>query len=251
MSLIQTTMLGALAGFTIFLGLPVARLKAVTRERLAFLNAVAIGILFFLFVDIVENAVEPINDGLTDHASNVWIMALALVSGIAIGLLSLVYFTQRTRRSRPQSTQRVALAIAAGIGLHNFAEGLAIGSSAQTGAITLAVLLIVGFGIHNATEGFGIAGPLAGQPVSWSFLGLSGLIAGGPTFLGTLVGYRFTSQTISVLFLALASGAIMYVIGELFAVGRKLESPTWNGWGLAVGLLAGVFTEVLLTAVGA
>src|SRR6185312_7566210 len=129
-----------------------------------------------------------------------------------------------TRRGRAQTSKRVALAIAVGIGLHNFAEGLAIGSSAQAGAISLAVLLIVGFGVHNATEGFGIAGPLAGQPVSWGFLGLSGLIAGGPTFLGTLVGYRFTSQTISILFLALASGAIMYVIGELFAVGRKLES---------------------------
>ncbi len=251
MSLIQTTILGALAGMTIFLGLPIARLRSVSRARLAFLNAVAIGVLMFLFVDIVEHAVEPLNDDLSAHSADVWAMALALVAGVIIGSLGLVYYTQRTRRRRPETAQRVALVIAIGIGLHNFAEGLAIGSSAQSGAISLAVLLIVGFGIHNATEGFGIAGPLAGQPVSWSFLGIAGLIAGGPTFLGTLIGYRFTSETLSVLFLALASGAIMYVIGELFAVGRKLEMPTWNGWGLTIGLLAGVFTEVLLTAVGA
>ena len=251
MSLLQTGVLGALAGFTIFLGLPIARFRSVSRERLAFLNAVAIGILFFLFVDILEHAVEPLNEELAAHAPSVWGMALALVAGIAIGLMGLVYYTQRARRNRPETAQRVALVIAMGIGLHNFAEGLAIGSSAQSGAISLAVLLIVGFGIHNATEGFGIAGPLAGQSVSWRFLGVSGLVAGGPTFIGTLIGYRFTSETLSVLFLALASGAIMYVIGELFAVGRKLETPTWNAWGLTVGLLAGVFTEVLLTAVGA
>ncbi len=251
MSLFQTGVLGALAGLTIFLGLPVARFKFVSRARLAFLNAVAIGILFFLFVDILEHAVEPLNEDLAAHASNIWGMAIALVAGVALGLMGLVYYTQRTRRNRPETAQRVALVIAIGIGLHNFAEGLAIGSSAQSGAISLAVLLIIGFGLHNATEGFGIAGPLAGQPVSWRFLGVSGLIAGGPTFVGTMIGYRFTSETLSVLFLALASGAIMYVIGELFAVGRKLETPTWNAWGLTVGLLAGVFTEVLLTAVGA
>lgn len=251
MSLFQTGVLGALAGLTIFLGLPIARFKSVSRGRIAFLNAIAIGILFFLFVDILEHAVEPLNEELASRAVSVWGTAAALVAGVAIGMLGLVYYAQRARRHRPETAQRVALVIAIGIGLHNFAEGLAIGSSAQSGAISLAVLLIVGFGIHNATEGFGIAGPLAGQPVSWRFLGLAGLIAGGPTFLGTLIGYRFTSETLSVLFLALASGAIMYVIGELFAVGRKFETPTWNAWGLTVGLLAGVFTELLLTAVGA
>ncbi|AEK45136.1 hypothetical protein [Amycolatopsis mediterranei] len=52
------------------------------------------------------------------------------------------------------------MTIAAGIGLHNFAEGLAIGSSAAAGDLSLALLLVIGFGLHDATEGFGIA---AGQ----------------------------------------------------------------------------------------
>ena len=113
------------------------------------------------------------------------------------------------------------------------------------------MLLIIGFGLHNATEGFGIAAPLAGQPVSWRFLGLAGLLGGGPTFLGTLIGYRFSAAPVSVAFLALASGAILYVIGELLAAGRKLGAPTWQGWGLTIGLLAGVVTDVLLTVLGA
>lgn len=105
--------------------------------------------------------------------------------------------------------------IASGIGLHNFAEGLAIGNSAATGELSLAVLLVIGFALHNATEGgFGIVAPLTGgQRPSWGgFLALlGGLVGGGPTFVGTLVGQRFVSEEVSVAFLGLAAGSILYV----------------------------------------
>jgi zinc transporter, ZIP family len=81
----------------------------------------------------------------------------------------------------------LALIIAVGIGRHDFSEGLAIGLSAASGALALATLLIISFALHNMPEGFGIAGPLSGQRVSWPFVLLLGLIAGGPTFLGTVV----------------------------------------------------------------
>src|SRR5207237_1969802 len=79
---------------------------------------------------------------------------------------------------------RTGLTIAAAIGVHNFAEGLAIGVSARAGAISLATVLIIGFALHNATEGFGIVGPLGDIKPSWRWIGLAGLIGGGPTFLG-------------------------------------------------------------------
>ena len=84
------------------------------------------------------------------------------------------------------------MTIAVAIGLHNFAEGLAIGVSAQAGEIGLATVLIIGFALHNATEGFGIVGPLGGVRPSWRWLGLAGLVGGGPTFLGAMVGYQVT-----------------------------------------------------------
>src|SRR5438477_140416 len=94
-------------------------------------------------------------------------------------------------RSRALQTGMV---IAVAIGLHNFAEGLAIGVSAKVGAISLATVLIIGFGLHNATEGFGIVGPLGGARPSWSWLACAGLIGGAPTFLGTVVGYQVASS---------------------------------------------------------
>ncbi len=111
---------------------------------------------------------------------------------------------------------RTGLTIAVAIGLHNFAEGLAIGVSAKAGAIGLATVLIIGFGLHNATEGFGIVGPLGGVRPSWGWLGLAGLIGGGPTFLGTLVGYQVHSPALELAFYALAGGAILYVVGEIW-----------------------------------
>jgi zinc transporter ZupT len=41
--------------------------------------------------------------------------------------------------------------IAFGIGVHNFGEGLAIGSAYAAGEIALGALLLLGFTIHNTT----------------------------------------------------------------------------------------------------
>ena len=77
-----------------------------------------------------------------------------------------------------------------------------------------------------------------------------GLIGGGPNFIGTIIGYTFASPEVSVLFLSLAAGALVFVIGELFAAGRKLTSPLWNGWGIGVGFFAGLLTDLLLVSFG-
>src|SRR5262249_21628 len=118
--------------------------------------------------------------------------------------------------------------------------------------IGLATILIIGFALHNMTEGFGIAAPLtAGERPSWRFLGLAGLIAGEPTFLGTIVGYSVYSEPLFVLFLALAAGSIFYVISELLHVGRRFEMRTVVMWGIILGFFIGFITDLILTLAGA
>jgi ZIP family zinc transporter len=251
MSFTETAILGSIAGLTIFLGLPLARVRLVAPKHVAFLNALAIGILLFLFVDIVEHAIGPVEDAIrVDRAALPLLLAL-LVGGFAIGLLSLVYYMRRVSVGPGFTATHLAIVIAIGMGLHNFSEGLAIGSSAQRSELTLAFTLVVGFGLHNVTEAFGIAAPLAGKRPSWALLGGVGIIGGGPNIVGTMVGYTFSSPAVSILFLSLAAGAVVFVVGELFAAGRKLSSPLWNGWGIGVGFLAGLLTDFILIAVGA
>jgi ZIP family zinc transporter len=246
----QTVILGGLAGLTIFLGLPVARLRLASRQYLSLLNAFAIGILLFLFIEVMEHAVAPVEEALEEGEPGFLLLLLIVAVGFGAGLLSLVYYAQRFVRGE-ESARRLAVLIAAGIGLHNFSEGLAIGSSARAGAMALALTLVVGFALHNATEGFGIAAPLASEKyVGWGFLAVCALIAGGPTFLGTMVGFTWTSELLSVLFLALSGGAIIYVVNELFGAGRKLGAPAWAGWGITAGILLGFITEFILEALG-
>lgn len=272
MDFASTFILAAIAGFTIYLGLPVARLANPPRSLQAFLNALATGILVFLLYGIIAKASEPIESALSaaQKGENSDFLALLVLFalGLGIGMLSLVFFERRLiSRAREQATMahdaegapgsastpfQLSIMIAVGIGLHNFSEGLAIGQASRSGAIALATILIVGFGLHNATEGFGIAAPLtlATRP-TWRFLLLVGLIGGGPTFVGSILGYSVQSEPVFVLCLALAAGSIFYVIGELLNVGRRFHLREMVMAGIFLGFLAGYCTDLVLTWAGA
>ena len=275
MSTGQTLLLGAIAGLTIFLGLPMARMPGVSPQLKAFLTATATGILLFLFWDVLSEAIEPVEHALDVRAWGRFsgVSAIAL-GGFVVGLMSLVYYdgwmkarqrramlgpgaasaAEFARHHRPglSAAQWLSVFIATGIGLHNFSEGLAIGQSAARDLKSLALVLVIGFGLHNATEGFGIVGPLSGEPEapSWRFLGLVGLIGGAPTFVGTLIGHSWTSENLSIAFFALAAGSILYVVIELLNVCRTFGSKTLTAWGVALGLVLGFATDFILVAAG-
>jgi ZIP family zinc transporter len=258
MSFVQTILLGAIAGFTIYLGLPLGRIKKIPEGTRTFLSMLSAGILLFLLFDILSKLSEPIKAAIIQSKdyTQFFILLGIFILGFGIGLLGLIAFEQRFMRSQPGVAQsinptRLALMIAIGIGLHNFSEGLAIGQSAGRGEIGFAALLIIGFGLHNATEGFGIVGPLIGENrPSWGFIGLAGLIGGGPTFLGTLIGYYLLSNAMFVLFLSLAAGALVYIIGELLNLNRRPGTRFPAGWGLFAGFLFGYLTDLILTIAG-
>lgn len=255
MNFVQTVLLGAIAGFTIYLGLPIGRIKGLPDRVRSFLAMSSAGILIFLFFDIFSQLSSPIEEMLTQRNYPQFSLLLGVfIVGFGGGLLTLIAFERRVIRGSSTQTlspTRLALLIAAGIGLHNFSEGLAIGQSAGSGEIAFAAILIVGFGMHNATEGFGIVGPMIGRErPSWGFLGLAGLIGGGPTFLGTMLGYYMVSSAMSVLFLSLAAGALVYIIGEMFAHNWRSVTKTPAAWGLLAGFIFAYLTDLILVSAG-
>ena len=252
--------LGLLAGGTIFLGLPIARLNRVTTKTKAFLNAVSTGILIFLLVEITGHLIEEL-EGLVEAAvvtSSGWPIALRYAGlftvGFSIGLLGLVYFERRYLGTAKDGvaprtrSKQLALMIALGLGLHNLSEGLAIGQGYSSGAIQLAWLLAIGFALHNATEGFGIAAPLSGHRVGWGFLVFCGLIAGGPTFLGATIGSWWVSKPAEIFCLALAAGTILYIIGELLHLGRVLKGEAIVEIGLLIGFFLAMGTDFAVSS---
>jgi ZIP family zinc transporter len=279
----QTLLLGFIAGVTILIGLPLGKVRAPRPGLRQFLNALAIGILLFLLWDVLVHAFEPVDialgrlhDGDAGIGPVLGYGALFFL-GLATGLLSLVYYESwLASRRQPgnfgpgtmapgeltaaragiagwSAARRLSLLIAVGIGLHNFGEGLAIGGSAAAGEIGLATVLVIGFALHNGTEGFGIVAPLAAEDdrPSWGFLLLMGLIGGGPTFLGTAVGSQFTSDAMSVIFLTLAAGSILYVVIQLIGVALKAGRKKLLYYGVLAGLAAGFVTDMVVTAGGA
>jgi zinc transporter, ZIP family len=281
MSFAETALLGALAGFTIYLGLPVGRLQLLSPRTRVGLAMFSVGILVFLLVDVLahgfeisEEAVTAYKDG-TGSLAHAAALALLLVGGFALGSAGLGILERRIRPNVPVSPPiaggatdaltvedderlsaqasaaraqalQTGLIIAAAIGLHNFAEGLAIGVSAGTGEIGLATVLIIGFALHNATEGFGIIGPLGSVKPSWRWLALVGLIGGGPTFLGSMLGYNVTSEPLELVFYAVAGGAILYVIGEIWHGMRRYGHRELGLMLLASGFAAGVVTDLVV-----
>ncbi|MDQ2857490.1 MAG: multicopper oxidase domain-containing protein [Candidatus Eremiobacteraeota bacterium] len=254
----MTALLGAFAGLTIFLGLPIARARKLKPAAVNVLNAFAIGILVYLVIEISMNAIVPVNRALADwHRGAAFPIGLvvALGAGLVLGLVGLgaasTAIVKRTAQTVAERPLVLAGIIAIGIGAHNFAEGLAIGASAASGATAVAAGLIIGFALHNATEGFGVAAPLAGKFVpSWAQIGLAGLVAGGPTFLGTLIGYQFSSPLLSVFFLSTAIGALVFVIGELWSVLKKTGVTILATSMVTAGFAVAFITEIVVDLSG-
>jgi len=282
MGFAETIGLGAIAGSTIFLGLPLGRIEWANDRLRVGLAMLSVGILAFIFMDVTKHAESILETALAEFKGHTASFGhlLGLFALLAVGFtagtagIAVVQRWLRARRAAPaplaggqtgavvdpqqltrpqegaEDARRRALqtcmVIAVAIGLHNFAEGLAIGVSAKAGAIALATVLVIGFGLHNSTEGFGIVGPLGDMRPSWGWLGLAGLIAGAPTFLGTIVGYQVDSKPLELTFYALAGGAILYVMGEIWTGMRRYGHHALGLYMVAVGFLVGVATDLVV-----
>ena len=234
-------------------------IKRISKNKYHFFLALTAGLLLFLGIDSIEEALEVSEENLAGSFNG----ALLVATVVALSFLGLYYTGEKlvkravasTASSRLSKPVAIALMISIGIGLHNFGEGLAIGAAVGLGSIAFSTFLIVGFALHNTTEGIAIAAPmsrgkgLVGKALIGKLVAL-GLIAGSPAIFGAWIGGFVYSPFTSVIFLAIGAGAIFQVIITILRwireEGDKNLSSASVASGLAAGMLIMYLTSILV-----
>lgn len=214
-------------------------LRRLGRRWMVFLMAVTAGLLIFLGLDTLVEALEAAGEAPGPFQGT----GLIGIGAVSTFLLLDALSRKQVNTGRDESARRLSLAymIALGIGIHNLGEGLAIGAAYNVGEIALGAFLVVGFIIQNITEGLGIIAPVLRDKPGIRSLALMGLLGGAPAILGAWIGGFAPSPTLAVLFLAIGTGAIFEVVYEIARLINKDVSKQPMPMTIFSGVLAGMF----------
>jgi zinc transporter ZupT len=226
-------------------------IKAMSDRWLHAILLFAVGVLGFLAVDAGFEALE-----LAAEVPSAFEGTALVVLGV-LGSLLLVQSVSAWRQGRVSAGDErassglwIAYLVALGIGLHNLAEGLAIGSSFALGRVSLGAFLVIGFMIHNVTEGPAVVAPVArGERPPLKHFAALGILAGAPVILGGWLGSLAYSPTLGAVFLAIGVGAILQVTWEIAGLVRagngRLGSAT-NLLAFLAGLVVMYVTDLFV-----
>jgi len=220
-------------------------IKKISRQKYHFFLALTAGLLLFLAIDSIEEAVDVSDESLADSFNGTLLVSTVVVLSF-LGLYysgnKLVKLADSSKLTKPVV---VALMISIGIGLHNFGEGLAIGAAVGIGSVAFSTFLIVGFALHNTTEGIAIAAPMSRGKLMLGKLVAMGLIAGSPAIFGAWIGGFVYSPFTSVIFLAIGAGAIFQVIVVIMKWVQEESDKNLSSFAVVSGFAAGMLVMYL------
>ena len=225
-------------------------IKKISKQKYHFFLALTVGLLLFLAIDSIEEAVEISDENLADSFNGTLLVSTVVI----LSFLGLYYsgnkLVEKAGSSKFTKPVAIALMISIGIGLHNFGEGLAIGAALGMGSIAFSTFLIVGFALHNTTEGIAIAAPMSRGKLMIGKLAAMGIIAGSPAIFGAWIGGFVYSPFTSVIFLAIGAGAIFQVIVVIMKWIQEESNQSLSNIavvsGIAVGMLVMYLTSILV-----
>lgn len=248
---VSSLWLGLLAAVCTCTGLAlVRRLPPGPRPR-GLLTMGAAGLVLFVLIDVGYQALGTVElAAVGEDLTTTVVSGALLLAGLLFGMVGLARIEARRGHPGADVPQPldVAVMLAVGIGLRTFAEGLAVGQSLATSLAGPGAWIVLGLTLHSLLYGAAVAAPVAGEPMPPSRLVLLGACAAGPSLFGTVVGTTWVGPGLELLVLSISAGVLVYVLRELLRAPLGGLTPVAAMWALAVGLLTGLCTQILVNA---
>lgn len=245
--ILKTTLLGLFFGTfgTTLGGILGVIIKRNSNKFLSFILSLASGLMMSIICfDLIPEALEISNIG-------------SIIIGILVGVISMIFcdilvqkkFTINDNQinNSKKDLLRTGIIVSIGLAIHNFPEGLAIGSGFEA-SIKLGLSLAIAICLHDIPEGISMAVPMKNGGMKKSkvifYVILSGITTGIGAFFGAIVGS--ISESIIAICLSFAAGAMLYIVsGELIPESNKLYKGRMSAIGNMIGFIIGIFATRL------
>lgn len=202
---------------------------------LSFASGLMLSIVCF---DLIPKALE---------ISSIINVIFGIIFGIFIMIICDILVQKRFNANNSKiinknSLLKTGIIVSIGLALHNFPEGLAIGSGFEA-SITLGYSLALAICLHDIPEGISMAVPMKNGGMKKAkvifYVIISGITTGLGAFFGALVGG--ISKSIIAICLSFAAGAMLYIVsGELIPESNKLYNGKWNALANILGIILGL-----------
>ena len=236
----KTTLIGLFFGTfgTTLGGIIGVFMKGTSKKFLSFILSLASGLMIAIVCfDLIPEALS---------ISKIPTVILGIVFGVILMIICDILVAKKFNKnetSKMNSLLKTGIVVSIGLALHNFPEGLAIGSGFGA-SIKLGYSLAIAILLHDIPEGISMAVPMKNGGMKIYkviiYVILSGITTGIGAFFGVLVGS--ISEQIIAICLSFAAGAMLYIVsGELIPESNKLYSGKISSMGNILGFILGIF----------
>ena len=242
--LFKTTLIGLFFGTfgTTLGGIIGVCLKSTSNKFLSFILSFASGLMLSIVCfDLIPESME-----LTSILNTVVGVIFGVICMMICDILVNKKFSVNSGNTKI-NLLKTGIIVSIGLALHNFPEGLAIGSGFEA-SITLGYSLALAICLHDIPEGIAMGVPMksGGMKVSKIifYVVMSGVTTGIGAFFGALVGT--IGKEVIAMCLAFAGGAMLYIVsGELIPESNNLYKGKMPVIGNVIGFIIGMFATRL------
>ena len=239
MNIIETTLLGLFFGTfgTTMGGFIGCFFNKVSNKLLSFILSFASGLMMAVVCfDLIPEALD-----ISDMTVTVFGIILGIATMIFCDILVENKFSNK-ENSKNNNILKTGIIVSIGLAIHNFPEGLAIGSGFDI-SIKLGIGLAISICLHDIPEGVSMAIPMkkGGMKIRkiLFYVICSGITTGIGAFFGAIIG-EISKQIIAIA-LSFAAGSMLYIISaDLLPESNRLYKGKISNMGNILGIIIGI-----------